>query len=359
MARNIILCFDGTNNEYAATNTNVVKMYAMLDRTTADQLMYYQPGIGTFPPPGVWGKLKGWLVTKLDLAIAWLLKEHATAGYRFLMSHYQPGDRIFVFGFSRGAFTARVLAGMVHKVGLLTAGNEELVDFAWNTYGKEHAPPVYDGFKRTFSRDVQIHFLGLWDTVSSVGWAWHPEHLPNTFTNPSVHVVRHAMAIDERRAQFPQNLWSPNPGAGQDVLQVWFPGVHCDVGGGYLERESGLSKLALQWMCSEAMVHGLKLDAQMITTVIPTTDNDYYAAPSFRARKHESLKGFWWWLVEYIPLPRKDPTKGYKVGWVLHRGRSRFIADKANVHASVFQRKDAGVDGYSPSNLPSDCIRIA
>jgi len=103
MARNIVLCFDGTNNEYAATNTNVVKLYAMADKSTNDQVTYYQPGIGTFAPSGVWGKLKKWFITRLDLAVAWLLKEHVTDGYRFLMRYYQDGDHIFIFGFSRGA----------------------------------------------------------------------------------------------------------------------------------------------------------------------------------------------------------------------------------------------------------------
>src|SRR5260221_7364528 len=103
MARNVVLCLDGTSNQYAATNTNVVKLYAMLDRARNDQLSYYQPGIGTFPPPGAWGRVKRWVATRLDLAIAWLLSEHVTDAYRFLMRYYQEGDSIFIFGFSRGA----------------------------------------------------------------------------------------------------------------------------------------------------------------------------------------------------------------------------------------------------------------
>jgi uncharacterized protein (DUF2235 family) len=130
MARNLGLCFDGTNNQYTADNTNVVKIYAMLDRSRTDQLSYYQPGIGTMSPPGMYGKIKQWLITKVDLALAILLDNHVKDGYRFLMRYYQPGDRIFIFGFSRGAYTARVMAGMIHKVGLLSAGNEELIHHA-------------------------------------------------------------------------------------------------------------------------------------------------------------------------------------------------------------------------------------
>ena len=207
MPKRIVLCLDGTSNKYAAANTNVVKLYAVLDRTRPDQLSYYQPGIGTIPPPGVWGKFKQWFITRLDLAIALLLSNHVSDAYRFLMRYYQDGDEIFIFGFSRGAYTARVLAGMLHKVGLLTQGNEELIPFAWDMYKRDPNDPeqIAEGFKKTFSRPVRIHFLGLWDTVSSVGWALWPKHYQYTEKNPSVDMVRHAVALDERRAYFVQN----------------------------------------------------------------------------------------------------------------------------------------------------------
>src|SRR5437763_8038046 len=134
MGRKVIVCFDGTNNEYAATNTNVVKLYTILDRSTASQLAYYQPGIGTMDPPGWGSKFKQKTIKALDLAIAWLLQEHVTSGYRFLMRYYQPGDNVFIFGFSRGAYSARVLAAMLYKTGLLTSGNEELIPFAWGIF---------------------------------------------------------------------------------------------------------------------------------------------------------------------------------------------------------------------------------
>jgi uncharacterized protein (DUF2235 family) len=126
--RNIVLCLDGTSNKFAAVNTNVVKLYAMLDRARPDQLSYYQPGIGTMAPPGVWGKLKRWFIKQLDLAIAWLLSDHVTDAYRFLMRYYQKGDRIFIFGFSRGAYTARALAGLIAAKGLLDATKLNLTD---------------------------------------------------------------------------------------------------------------------------------------------------------------------------------------------------------------------------------------
>ncbi len=278
MARNIILCLDGTSNQYSATNTNVVKLYAMLDRARNDQLAYYQPGIGTFAPPGVWGRLKQWFITRLDLAIAWLLSDHVQDAYRYLMRYYQEGDQIFIFGFSRGAYTARVVAGMLHKVGLLTQGNEELIPFAWDMYKNQRDETISDGFKRTFCRPVRVHFLGLWDTVSSIGWAWAPQHLPYTLNNNSVDTVRHAVALDERRVYFVQNLWGTRP---VDVEQVWFPGVHCNVGGGYPEDLSGLSATALKWMTGKAEAAGLILDPLMKAIVLPAqnTPGSRYAAP--------------------------------------------------------------------------------
>jgi len=350
MGRNLILCFDGTNNEYRAVNTNVVKVYGMLDRTRNDQLAYYQPGIGTLAPPGVWGKTKKWLITKLDLAIAWLLEDHVTDGYRFLMRYYQEGDTIFFFGFSRGAYTARAVAAMLYKVGLLTVGNEELLPFAWDTFRNEKDPAIYTGFRHTFSRRVRVHFLGLWDTVSSVGWAWDPQHLQFTANNPIVDVVRHAVALDERRAYFTQNLWGADPTLGTDTVQVWFPGTHCDVGGGYLEPEAGLSKIALRWMVDQAKLFGVRFQPKAEAAVLPQTDTPNCAAPSPMAILHESLRGLWW-IPEFVPKPYKDSSKGYATRWMLHRGRPRYVAEGSNVHASVLARKTA-MPSYVPRNLP-------
>lgn len=349
MARNIVLCLDGTSNQYAADNTNVVKLYAMLDRARNDQLSYYQPGIGTMAPPGVWGKLKRWFVTRLDLAIAWLLSDHVTDAYRFLMRYYQQGDRVFIFGFSRGAYTARAVAAMLHKVGLLTQGNEELIPFAWDMFKRDHDKTVYEGFKKTFSRPAPVYFLGLWDTVSSVGWVpFAPQHFQYTANNPDVAIVRHAVALDERRAYFMQNLWGNDPPT--DVDQVWFPGVHCDVGGGYPENESGLSATSLQWMTGHAEKAGLFLDPAMKAIVLPARTTPDYVAPFAGDPPHESLTGFWW-IPEFIPKTYKDPAANFVKRWMLHMGRPRHVNDGAKIHTSVFERMRL-VGGYKPKNLP-------
>ncbi len=355
MPRRIVLCLDGTSNKFAAANTNVVKLYAMLDRTRPDQFSYYQPGIGTIPPPGVWGKFKQWFITRLDLAIAWLLPNHVSDAYRFLMRYYQDGDSIFIFGFSRGAYTARVLAGMLHKVGLLTQGNEELIPFAWEMFKRPPDDPdrVAEEFKKTFSRPVRVHFLGLWDTVSSVGWAWDAQHFQYTGNNPSVDIVRHAVALDERRAYFVQNLWGSLP---VDLEQVWFPGVHCDVGGGYPEPQSGLSAITLQWMVGKAETAGLIFDPVMKAQVMPAQSTPKYAAANPAAEKNESLTGLWW-IVEYFPKRYKDPANNFAPSWMLHRGRPRHVNAAAKVHKSVFDRKKLVV-GYAPPNLPTDAVEV-
>ena len=349
MARNIVLCLDGTSNQYATVNTNVIKLYAMLDRARNDQLSYYQPGIGTMAPPGVWGKLKRWFVTRLDLAIAWLLSDHVTDAYRFLMRYYQEGDRIFIFGFSRGAYTARAVAAMLYKVGLLTQGNEELIPFAWDMFKRKQDRDVSEGFKKTFCRPVPIHFLGLWDTVSSVGWAWDPQHFQFTMNNPGVEIVRHAVALDERRAYFVQNLWGELPPTNVD--QVWFPGVHSDVGGGaYPENESGLSATSLKWMTDKAEAAGLILDPTMKATVLPERSTPAYVAPFAGGPPHESLSGFWW-ILEYLPKRYQDPAANFATRWMLHAGRPRHWNENAKIHTSVFERMRL-VSGYKPKNLP-------
>ncbi len=356
MGRNLVLCFDGTNNQYAATNTNVVKLYAMLSRVGIDQIAYYQPGIGTFAPPGVWGKFKRWFITRLDLAVAWMLEDHVSDGYRFLMRYYQDGDRIFIFGFSRGAYTARALAAMLYKVGLLTQGNEELLEFAWDMFKQERNPKIYTGFRHTFSRKVAVDFIGLWDTVSSVGWMWEPQYLQFTANNPIVRTVRHAVALDERRAYFPQNLWGHEPDMPTDVEQVWFPGVHCDVGGGYFEHEAGLSKLALQWMVGEAERYGLRFNPKAKEVILPQTDTEDYVAPNAAAMKHESLKGLWW-IAEYVPKRVKDAAAGYATRLIIHAGRHRHVAEDSKIHWSVSERMRL-IPSYRPTNLPGKFIEI-
>ncbi|EAU86154.2 hypothetical protein CC1G_03365 [Coprinopsis cinerea okayama7 len=212
--RTLVLCFDGTSNEYDADNTNVVKLFALLKKDDFEQqLCYYQAGVGTWFEPGVVSPLFHWGAKMLDLAVAWYLDNHVMEGYRFLMDNYRTGDRICIFGFSRGAYTARALGGFLYKAGLLPRGNQAQVPFAYKLYKREDKEGIElcAGFKQTYCQDVKIEFMGVWDTVSSVG-VFIKRTLPFTNSNRSVKTFRHALALDERRVKFQPNYYHrPTP----------------------------------------------------------------------------------------------------------------------------------------------------
>ena len=151
-----------------------------------------------------------------------------------------------------------------------------------------------DEFNAHFSgTPCSPYFVGVWDTVSSVGWIENPLRLPYTANNPDIQIGRHAIAIDERRAFFRPNLWRPTATGGpRDLKQVWFPGVHCDVGGGYPEAESGLSKVALEWMLREAASAGLLTEPAKVNRVLGRS-GDEYVPPDPKAAMHESLTAAW------------------------------------------------------------------
>ncbi|VDC07953.1 unnamed protein product [Peniophora sp. CBMAI 1063] len=202
--RTIVLCFDGTANEYGTKNTNVVKFYSLLKKgCQVDQICYYQPGIGTYFQPGVVSPILHWGAAALDNAIAWYLSQHVLDGYKFLMQNYEVGDKVCFIGFSRGAYTARALAGMLHKIGLLSKDNDAQLPFAYRLYKSEleESITIADGFKQTFCRQVPIEFIGVWDTVASVGLLTR-RTLPFVTNNTTIRTFRHALALDERRAKF-------------------------------------------------------------------------------------------------------------------------------------------------------------
>lgn len=355
MPKNIVICLDGTANEFGEKNSNVIKLYGVLVQDPQAQVAYYHPGLGTMGAPGAWSKLAQWWTRVKGLAFGFGLAASIGDAYCYLMATYQPGDNIYIFGFSRGAYTARALAAMLHMYGLLRPGNEGLVPYITRLF-RAHDKAIFAlaaQFAATFSRPCKPRFLGLWDTVSSVGWIYSPVKLPYTAMNPDISIVRHAVSIDERRAMFRQNLWS-NPSAGQDVQEVWFAGVHSDVGGQCKESQSSLAKLTLRWMLDEAAVAGLRVDSAKRDRVLGITD-PAFAKPDEKAPMHDSLHGFWWPL-ELLPKRYWSWTAtppGYKWRWPL--GRPRFIAAGSTIHSSVVARMNAQLSPpYKPSNVPDD-----
>ena len=240
MPKNIVICCDGTNGQFGLRNTNVVRLFALLEQDPKTQIAFYDPGLGTMGDPGAWTSAGRKLTKVLGLAFGRGLARNIGIAYEHLMTHYEDGDRIYLFGFSRGAYTVRALAALLHMFGLIRDGNEQLVPYLTSMFGRgKPAFALAPKFKKMFSYPCEIEFVGVWDTVSSVGWIYDPLALPFTRENPSIKVARQALAIDERRCFFRQNLFKVAPG--QDLQQMWFAGVHSDVGGGYPDDEAGLA----------------------------------------------------------------------------------------------------------------------
>lgn len=261
------MCCDGTwNTAGQRAVTNVRRLYNALDDTApngTEQLSHYQPGVGT-------SGLLGWLPGGV---VGFGLSRNVIEAYQWLTTTYRTGDRVALFGFSRGAYTARSLAGMIAACGLIdTTGLDE--DTVWQRIehvyrrrymrGRRADADWGDGMRFLFDPErvdqLPVDFIGVWDTVGSLGipdtlgwlnlldparrYGFHDVRL-----NPQVRHARHALALDENRGPFTPTLWS-SPAPDQDVEQVWFPGSHMDVGGGH--PETGLSDCALRWMIDEA-----------------------------------------------------------------------------------------------------------
>jgi uncharacterized protein (DUF2235 family) len=209
--KNIVLCSYGTANEFARDRTNVVKLFYALDHNSPQQFAYYHPGLGTMEPPGALTAFGKGITKLFGKAIGYGLESDVRDAYVFLMNNFEPGDRVFLFVFSRGAYTVRVVASLLHMYGLLPRGNEPLVPYAirmMTVTGTERFE-LSNLFRDTFSISCKAWFVGVWDTVSSVGWVDHPLKVPFTANNPDIEIGRQAISIDEHRAFFRQNLWRP------------------------------------------------------------------------------------------------------------------------------------------------------
>lgn len=334
MPKNVVICCDGTNNSFQRDLTNVA-LVSLVAGGVPGQHVYYDVGVGVDADPGMWTRVGATVSRWSGLAFGTGLVDNVAAAYQEIVDRCEPDDRLFLFGFSRGAYTVRVLAALLQHYGRLTPVNRhrvaEVVDKFRTLVPKEGSRDAEDPERRraylarTFAdaatvrrqwsaaEECPVHFLGLWDTVSSLGWAYDPRTFPSTAVMKDVRVVRHALAIDERRAKFRTNRVTPVEG--QDVMEVWFPGVHADVGGGYPAAESGLARVCLRWMLQEARAHGLLVNA----AVLQQHGLDRPAPPADeQAAQHESLSGAWWPL-EHLPLPHWRQVDGQ---WV--KGSRRY-----------------------------------
>lgn len=348
--KNIVICCDGTGNQLNETYSNVVKLYMCLDKNPAVQMTFYDPGVGTMSDPNVVTPFYKWVSKLGGLAFGWGLKSNVEEAYKFLMDHHEEGDLIYIYGFSRGAYTARVLAGMIHSVGLLAKGSGHLFPYAFKAYKSNTNKKGYQiakQFKKIYARDVSIHFMGIWDTVTSIG-LFGLRTYPYTTNNSSIRKVRHAVAIDERRAYYRQNLF--NAGETQDVKQVWFAGVHSDVGGSYSLSESGLAQVSLEWMLKES--DQLVLNAKLVDEVLRDSLGVGDSVPDPCGKLHDSLT-IWWWPLEIMPKIKlwfpwiKAPNFG--------RRRKMHVDSRGNtlipsVHVSVVERMKK-MPQYKPTNL--------
>ena len=377
MPKNIVICCDGTGNEIEEAQSNVLKLYRILKRNER-QLVYYHPGIGTMGANNGWDSLKQKARGIFGLATGAGLDKNILHAYDFLSRHYEDGDQLYFFGFSRGAYTVRALAGFICAVGLLRPEQLHLASYALNAYKKmrdNNRTQSTRLFEQALKVDYPvIQFMGLWDTVASVlvpkaNMLFLPtmKFLAFTKENPLVAKVRHAIAIDERRSMFRPYLWANegehwrNPyndsGAkAQDIKQRWFAGVHSDIGGGMPEAEAGLSKFPLNWMIDEARpgLWTIKATRNQIANGVHRAKSSWdYSKPDAGAKLHNSLTAGWWPL-ELWPkkIKHREWAKRWNVlGLYVPVGEPRFIAADADIDPSARQRQ-AECDDYRPANLP-------
>ncbi len=280
--KRIVVCFDGTWNKSGSPDraTNVVRLYKSIlgdDRSGIDQgspaqppkvstVNWYDPGVGA-----------QWFERIRCGVFGFGLSRNIREGYKFLVDHYEEGDEIYLLGFSRGAYTARSLAGLIRKIGLLRRehaprqdadDNPRIVE-GYEIYRKrDDTPdtPVAERFKAAYCwQSVGIKFLGVWDTVGALGlpfgvlhelseqYAFHDTKLSRIVEN-----AYHAVAVDEHRKDYEPTLWDSPPKPNQRMEQVWFVGAHADVGGGSKKLE--YSDIALRWLQEKAQLNGQGLE---------------------------------------------------------------------------------------------------
>jgi uncharacterized protein (DUF2235 family) len=348
VGKTLVVCCDGTWNQPdeerhgAKDPTNVAKLALAVAREEGSQKLFYEAGVGTAPDERISGG-----------AFGYGLSRNIRDCYRFLARAYAPGDAVFLFGFSRGAYTARSLAGLIRNCGILTTDDPEVVDSAYAFYRDRTSRTHPSSIQSQLFRDVNSHppepitFIGVWDTVGALGipeefpgwkemshvfsgwqelWGFHDTQLSSQVLN-----AIQALAIDEQRVAFKPTLWSQGPGAPttQNLKQVWFAGVHSEVGGG--TDDNALSDITLLWMVAEAERAGLKFSPGLPRAGWPD-QQIAPTAPNYAGALHDSRHGFFMLERAYDRLA--EPPSDAQPGQAISSTAARRAAEE--------------VDGYAP-----------
>jgi uncharacterized protein (DUF2235 family) len=330
--RNLVVCCDGTGNAWGSSHdTNVVKLARACVKDAA-QVLYYDPGVGTassFPAVNWIDDAIFRMKQIAGLALGDGIYENIGSAYAFLIHNYRAGDRIWVFGFSRGAFTARAVSGMVNLFGIVRPAGDVMVPTLLRIYfsdpqraddrGARRADLAHDirtHFADPAGRDARVWFIGAWDTVATVGGLRTRRITSDVGTaGKRFDHIRHAVSDAEYRYTFEPRLYLPGderdePGfePGPDgrpvwrgsLKQRWFAGVHSDVGGSY--PDAGLSDIALRWMLEEAQAVGLRLDP----AAAPTDPNALGCAHD---QAYQGVFGAWWAVTGLQRRPPPPPAQ--------------------------------------------------
>jgi uncharacterized protein (DUF2235 family) len=348
MSRKLVLCLDGTGAQLRAKgNTNVFLLYTLLDHSDpAKQIAYYDPGVGTFAAAGAWTPLARSISRLGGLAFGIGLRQNLGEAYTWLMQNWAPGDEIFIFGFSRGAYTARAITGILRTIGLARRGSENLVPYLIASYARRAGEAKIDWEEvhltsKAFAQQVgggstvHVRYLGLWDTVKAAGVLGWQIKWPHTNQLSNATRIRHAVSMHEKRAPFRESLISARDDG--SLEQVWFAGVHSDVGGTFEDEQSTnlvthhpgkktpaprLSRISLKWIIEGAIEEGLLLRSQAVHSACTVTSADA------TSRLH---------------------SRGWP--WVILGTRKRKVPAGATVHASVKVRALADPTFIGPTNV--------
>jgi len=318
--KRIVICADGTWNKPEKNlkkdfPTNILKLSRAIkpvDKNNIPQQVFYDWGIGSYHNSfagGVTGKG---------------LHKNVKDCYRYLVQNYSLGDELFFFGFSRGAYTIRSLCGLINNCGILKRPDAKLIEKAFKHYKnpkKDYQPNGKKSiqFREDYSFDEQIiTFVGIWDTVGALGIPFSfmglldkEDEFYDNKMGPNIQTARHALAIDELRSDFEPTIWEPRKNL--NLKQVWFAGVHTDIGGSYPpDKNTGYmsSDISLKWMLEEAMTFNLCIESHLIESLNPRFDSKIHKSRKniYRSKKayyrpidhgkgeiliHQSVKDRW------------------------------------------------------------------